>query len=77
MRHGLRAGRSSIASRANAPLVTGAAISIIGSVMIGEGLVAQGVVPSPVPIAGVIIAAIAAFIIVRTTRYALPAKAAA
>jgi ABC-type nickel/cobalt efflux system permease component RcnA len=60
-----------------APLVTGGAISIIGSVMIGEGLVAQGVVPSPVPIAGLSIAAIAAFIIVRTTRYALPAKAAA
>jgi nickel/cobalt exporter len=60
-----------------APLVTGGAISVIGSVMIGEGLVAQGVVPSPVPIAGLIIAAIAAFIIVRTTRYALPAKAAA
>jgi nickel/cobalt exporter len=60
-----------------APLVTGGAISIIGSVMIGEGLVAQGVVPSPVPIAGLIIAAIAGFIIVRTTQYALPAKAAA
>jgi ABC-type nickel/cobalt efflux system permease component RcnA len=60
-----------------APLVTGGAISVIGSVMIGEGLVAQGVVPSPVPIAGLIIAAIAAFIIVRTTRYALPAKVAA
>jgi nickel/cobalt exporter len=60
-----------------APLVTGGAISVIGSVMIGEGLVAQGVVPSPVPITGLIIAAIAAFIIVRTTRYALPAKAAA
>jgi nickel/cobalt transporter (NicO) family protein len=60
-----------------APLVTGGAISIIGSVMIGEGLVAQGVVPSPVPIDALTIAAIAAFIIVRTTRYALPAKAAA
>jgi nickel/cobalt exporter len=60
-----------------APLVTGGAISIIGSVMIGEGLVAQGVVSSPVPITALTIAAIAAFIIVRTTRYALPAKAAA
>ncbi len=49
-----------------APLVTGGAISIIGSVMIGEGLVAQGVVPSPVPIAALTIAAIAAFILVRS-----------
>ena len=43
-----------------APLVTAAAISVIGAWMIGEGAVAQGVVATPLVVALTVLAAIAA-----------------
>jgi nickel/cobalt exporter len=49
-----------------APLVTAAAISVIGAWMIGEGAVAQGVVATPVYVALAVLASIGASIIVFT-----------
>ena len=49
-----------------APLVTAAAISVIGAWMIGEGAVAQGVVATPVFVALMVLATIGASIIVFT-----------
>jgi hypothetical protein len=43
-----------------APLVTAAAISIIGAWMIGEGAVAQGLVATPVIVAFIVLATIVA-----------------
>lgn len=45
----------------HAPLVTAAAISVIGAWMIGEGAVAQGFVATPVVVALVVLATIIAF----------------
>lgn len=45
----------------DAPLLTAAAISLIGAWMIGEAVAAQALVPSPFPVAGAILVAIAAF----------------
>jgi nickel/cobalt transporter (NicO) family protein len=44
-----------------APLVTGAAISVIGAWMIGEGAVAQGVVATPFLVACIVLATIIVF----------------
>ena len=44
-----------------APLVTAAAISVIGAWMIGEGAVAQGVVATPFIVALAVLAAIIVF----------------
>ena len=60
-----------------APLVTACAMSLIGAWMIGEAVVAQGVAIAPIAAAGLVLAAIAAYTIVRITRRALPQKAIA
>jgi ABC-type nickel/cobalt efflux system permease component RcnA len=60
-----------------APLVTACAISLIGAWMIGEALVAQGLAVTTPAIALLVLAAIAAYTIVRTTQRVLPRKAIA
>ncbi len=60
-----------------APLVTASAISVIGAVMIGEAVAAQGISFPPAAIAAGVLAVIAAATIVRTTRRDLPRKAIA
>ncbi len=45
----------------HAPLVTAAAISVIGAWMIGEGAVAQGIVATPLVVALIVLATIVAF----------------
>ena len=51
-----------------APLLTAGAISLIGAWMIGEAVAAQALVPSPFPVAGAILVAIAAFALYPLTK---------
>ena len=60
-----------------APLITACAISLIGAVMIGEAVAAQAPSASPVAVAALVVAAVAAYSIVRTARFARPVKVAA
>jgi ABC-type nickel/cobalt efflux system permease component RcnA len=59
-----------------APLATAGVISTIGAWMIGEALAAQGVSVAPAAVALIVLAAIAAYTIVRTTARPLRKAAA-